>query len=212
MTELYLVRHGETEWNRARRIQGRTDIPLNDTGRDQARASGRLLARRQWDAVLASPLSRAFETASIIATELGLPEPEPLPAVVERNYGEAEGLDWQQLELRFPASADVPGRESREDVAARVVPALIELAERQADQRLVIVSHGGAIRAVLGEVDPGVQHGMITNGSIHSFRYASGSLRLVAFNDPIEVESVLPECEDIDAQNAVEARDDEVVV
>jgi hypothetical protein len=60
-------------------------------------------------------------------------------------------------------------------------------------------------------VDPGVDHGMITNGSIHSFRFEDGSLRLVAFNDPIEVESILPDCEDIDAQNAVEARDDVVV-
>ena len=51
MTELYLVRHGETDWNAARRIQGRTDIPLNDTGRDQARQAGELLARRRWDAV-----------------------------------------------------------------------------------------------------------------------------------------------------------------
>ena len=73
------------------------------------------------------------------------------------------------------------------------------------------MSHGGAIRAALSEVDPGVNHGMITNGSIHSFRYEDGSLRLVAFNDPIEVESILPDCEDIDAQNAVEARDDVVV-
>jgi len=53
---LYLVRHGETDWNRARRIQGSTDIPLNDTGRGQAAATGRLLARRDWDAIYSSPL------------------------------------------------------------------------------------------------------------------------------------------------------------
>ena len=64
---LYLVRHGETDWNRSRRIQGRTDIELNDTGREQALATSRLLARREWNAVISSPLSRALETASIIA-------------------------------------------------------------------------------------------------------------------------------------------------
>jgi uncharacterized phosphatase len=212
MTELYLVRHGETDWNRQRRIQGLTDIPLNDTGREQARMTGMLLARRaQWDAVLTSPLSRAAETGAIIAAELGLPVPDTIAAVVERNYGEAEGLDFVELDARFPAGSDVPGRESREQVAERVVPALVALAEQRPGDRLVIVSHGGAIRAALSEVDPGVDHGMITNGSIHSFHYEGGSLRLVAFDDPIEVESILPDCEDIDAQNAVEARDDVVV-
>ena len=155
-------------------------------------------------------LARA-ETGAIIAGEFGLAVPETIHAVVERNYGDAEGLDFVELESRFPAGAEVPGRETREEVAERVVPALVSLAEQRPGQRLVIVSHGGAIRAVLGEVDPGVDHGMITNGSIHSFHYEDGSLRLVAFNDPIEVESILPDCEDIDAQNAVEARDDAVV-
>ena len=70
MTELYLVRHGETDWNRQRRIQGLTDIPLNETGRRQARDTGMLLRRRRWDGVFSSPLSRAVETASIIAVRL----------------------------------------------------------------------------------------------------------------------------------------------
>ncbi len=76
MTDLYLVRHGETEWNRLRRIQGLTDIPLNDTGREQARRTGMLLTRRPIARVYASPLGRARETAEIIARELGLAEPE----------------------------------------------------------------------------------------------------------------------------------------
>src|SRR4051794_10846449 len=121
MTELYLVRHGETDWNRQRRIQGLTDIPLNDTGREQARMTGLLLARRRfagahWDAVLTSPLSRAAETGAIIATELGLAAPQSIGAVVERNYGEAEGLDFRELERRFPPGTDVPGRETRGQV------------------------------------------------------------------------------------------------
>ena len=113
MTELYLVRHGETDWNRQRRIQGLTDIPLNDTGREQARMTGMLLARRrfpgaQWDAVLTSPLSRAAETAAIIAGELGLPAPVSIATMVERNYGEAEGLDFVELERRFPPRSRFP--------------------------------------------------------------------------------------------------------
>jgi broad specificity phosphatase PhoE len=208
MTELYLVRHGETDWNRQRRIQGLTDIPLNETGREQARATGMLLARRHWDAIYASPLSRARETAEIIAAEVGLPHPTLLDALVERNYGSTEGLDWLQIETQFPHGTAVPGRESREQVAARVIPALMELATSHPGESLLIVSHGGAIRAVLNDVEPSASHGMITNGSVHSFRWEDGDLRLIAFDDPIEVESIGEECGDLDEQNAVEAQED----
>src|SRR5664279_728925 len=148
MTDLYLVRHGETDWNRQRRIQGLTDIPLNETGRDQARATGMLLSRRHWDGIYASPLSRARETASIIATEVGLGEPTLVDALVERNYGQAEGLDWLEGATHYPHGTVVPGRESREEVGARVIPALMELAADRQGEALLIISHGGAIRAV----------------------------------------------------------------
>ncbi len=213
MTELYLVRHGETDWNRARRIQGRTDIPLNDTGRAQARTTGELFARaaaagRRWDAVLASPLGRARETAQIIAEVLGLPDPELVPDVVERDYGQAEGLDFGEVDRRFPEGTPVPGRETREQVAARVVPALVGLAQREPDRALIVISHGGAIRSVLSSVEPETTRGMITNGSVHSFRHVDGALELIAFDDPIEVASIGADCVDLDEQNAVEARED----
>jgi uncharacterized phosphatase len=205
-----MVRHGETDWNQQRRIQGLTDIPLNETGREQARATGRLLARRRWDGVYASPLSRAYETASIIAAELGLADPERVDALVERNYGEAEGLDFTEIERRYPDRSSVPGQESRDDVVARVVPALRDLAMSHPNESLVVVSHGGAIRAVLTAVDPDSSHGMITNGSVHSFRFGDDELRLIAFDDPIAVESIGEDCGDLDEQNAVEAREEDV--
>lgn len=204
---LYLVRHGETDWNRARRIQGSTDIPLNETGREQARAAGRLLARRKWDAVYASPLSRAFETAAIIAREVGADTPVAVEALVERHYGEAEGLEDIELNRRFPGDTPVPGRETRTAVVERVIPALIELAEQHPEQSIIVVSHGGVIRSVLGAVDPDSKHPSITNGSIHSFRYVDGEFRLVAFDDPIEEESVEVGTEDLEQQNALEKRD-----
>ena len=202
-TELYLVRHGETDWNQQRRIQGLTDIPLNDIGREQARATGRLLSRRSWDGVYSSPLGRALETATIIADELGLPAPQTIDALVERNYGEAEGMNFLEVERRYPNRSGVPGQESREDVVARVLPALRDLALAHPDQALVVVSHGGAIRAVLTAVQPESSHGMITNGSIHSFRFGDDELRLIEFDDPIALDS-------LDEQNAVEAREDGV--
>ena len=205
MTMIYLVRHGETDWNRARRIQGSTDIPLNETGRAQAAATGRLLARRSWDAVYASPLTRAYETASIIADEIGMPAPIAVPEIVERNYGAAEGLTGPEIELRYPGT--VPGRESRDEVAARVLPAILALAEAHPGESIVVVSHGGVIRTVLNTVAPLAPAEQIRNGSVHSLRHSEGTLDLVAFDDPIDLESLELADADIEEQNADESRD-----
>ena len=207
MTTIYLVRHGETDWNRARRIQGSTDIPLNETGRSQAAATGRLLARRQWDGIYASPLGRARETAQIIAREAGLGEPELIPAIVERNYGTAEGMTGEDIDRLFPNGAEVPGRETREAVAERVIAALHELAARHPGESLIVVAHGGVIRSVLNAVEPDSPVEPIRNGSVHSFRHADGGLSLIAFDDPIEIESLDCAEEDLEQQNAIEARD-----
>ncbi len=209
MTELYLVRHGETDWNRRHRIQGLTDIPLNATGRKQAKAAGRLLARRSWDGILASPLSRAMDTAIIIAEQTGLGTPEPMDALVERNYGEGEGLDFAEINRRYPDRSAVPGQESRAEVIDRVVPALRGLAASRPGQSLILVSHGGAIRAVLMAAEPAASHGVITNGSVHSFKIEDDELRLIRFDDPIEVDSLSAGGrDDLRDQNAVEARED----
>jgi uncharacterized phosphatase len=207
MTTLYLVRHGETDWNRARRIQGSTDIPLNDTGKAQAETAGRLLTRRDWAAIVASPLSRAFETASIIAAETGLPAPLALPALVERRYGEAEGLNYQQVDERFPGESEVPGRESRDDVTHRVIPALLSIASAHPGGSVIVVSHGGVIRSVLNAIDPDNAHGTITNGSIHSIRVIDDTLELITFDDPIDELSLECGTGDIEEQNALERRD-----
>lgn len=210
MTSLYLVRHGETDWNKSRRIQGHSDIQLNDTGREQASRTAELLASRRWDAVYSSPLSRAWETASIIAGRLGFDGPTALPGVIERNYGQAEGLTYDELAEKFPFGSDVTGRESREHAAARAVPALIEAARRHAEGSVLVVSHGGLIRSVLTHLEP--EHGLhhdepITNGSVHSLRYGEDGLRLIAFNDPLRRQTIGDEASDIELQNALEQRE-----
>lgn len=203
---IYLVRHGETDWNRQRRIQGSTDIPLNETGRAQARVTGQLLARRRWNGIFASPLSRAMETAEIIADHIGLPAPQPLAAVVERNYGVAEGCTDKEIDAKYPVGSNVPGREPREAVVNRVLPALIQLAEDHHGESVIVVAHGGVIASVLAAVAPGQSHGRIANGSIHSFRHDAGTLRLIDFDDPIEEESERQGGEDFEAQNAFARR------
>ncbi len=206
---LYLVRHGETDWNLQRRIQGSTDIPLNDTGRAQARRAGELLASRTWDAVIASPLGRALETAEIIAAEVGLPEPTTDVRLMERAYGDAEGLEISEVDRRYPGDTFVPGREEREDVAARAIAALVDIGEAHPDQSVIVVSHGGLIRSVLTAVDPRTRHPAITNGSIHSFRHENGTVELIRFDDPIELESAGLATDAIEVQNRIEGREAE---
>lgn len=209
MTVFALVRHGETDWNRERRIQGSTDIPLNDTGREQARATGALLASRRWTALVASPLSRASETARLIGAEVGLGEPELEPRIAERDYGQAEGLTGPEIDAMFPDGADVPGREAREAVAERAVAALHDLAARHPGEAVIVVAHGGVIRSVLETVAPGRHREPITNGSVHSFRHADGALELVAFDDPIDEQSIFPLADDFEQQNRLAERERE---
>ena len=208
MTLLYLVRHGETDWNLQHRIQGSTDIALNDTGRAQANRAGSLLARRSWDAIYTSPLTRAMETATIIGSMLGLEAPGAVDALVERNYGSAEGMTGPQIRRKFPGSDTIPGREPRTEVARRVMPALLDLAERHPGEHLIVTTHGAVIRTVLLSLDAPVQHGAtITNGSIHSFRHVRGALELIEFDDPIDSASVVTGDEDIVEQNPLEQRE-----
>jgi uncharacterized phosphatase len=211
MTLLYLVRHGETDWNRQRRIQGATDIPLNELGRTQAREAAGLLARRRFDAVYSSPLQRAFDTGAIIADRLGLDAPTIAPRMIERSYGEAEGMTFDEVEASFPDGAPVPGRESRTALRERVEATLLSLAHDNPGRSLVVATHGAVIRAIVNHVAPeedanaGVP---IRNGSIHSFQVVDGALSLVAFDDPIEVESEAAGRYEFGYQNALENRAD----
>ena len=94
---LVLVRHGETDWNWERRLQGHTDNPLNTAGRAQARKAGRLLAADHWDVVVSSPLLRAEQTADHIADAVGLQPAGTVPELIERDYGSAEGMHLNGL-------------------------------------------------------------------------------------------------------------------
>jgi probable phosphoglycerate mutase len=109
---------------------------------------------------------------------------------------------------RYPGATPVPGRESRAQVAARVIPALLDLAEANPGRHLVVATHGAVIRTVLLAVDAPVERGVaITNGSIHSFRHLGGTLELVEFDDPIETASVVAGEEDLEEQNLLEERE-----
>lgn len=189
MTFISLVRHGQTAWNLDRRIQGSTDIPLNETGRSHARDAAAILADGTHHAIYASPLVRAHETAQIIADQLGLAEPELVPDLREREFGEAEGmLVADYIERYRDWHAEVPQAESFARVAERALSALdvIARASRRrsapAAESVIVVAHGGVIRALLDHASGGtlpLAGVPLMNGSVHRFEAAPGILRLL---------------------------------
>lgn len=153
MTELVLLRHGITDWNVARRMQGRRDIPINDEGRAMV-AAWRLPEDLSGAAVLASPLIRCMETAEILrANNPGLGTIETDPRLMEKHWGEWEGRNLHEMEATVGPdihSADhrPEGGESRRDMVGRISEFLGDMAER--DGPVVVVTHRGVIRTVYG--------------------------------------------------------------
>ncbi len=154
-TTLGLLRHGQTDWNIEFRLQGITDVPLNATGLAQAHAAAGRINGSDWDALLASPLSRALDTARIVHRVSGIAVDGVLvdEILLERSFGEAEGelyADWKAKHTGDPL-----GAESREALTARVQSFLASVASTYRGQRVLAVSHGAFIREVLDVVSLG---------------------------------------------------------
>jgi broad specificity phosphatase PhoE len=155
MTTVYLARHGESDWNVERRWQGHTDRPLTEKGRRQAKALAARLAGVDLDAVYASDLRRAWETAEAVAQAHGL-EVTRLPELREVHVGSWGGLTRDECEARFPEAFERwrsggqgwDDGETYDEMAARVVSTLHQLARDHPNGRVLVVSHGGPIRAV----------------------------------------------------------------
>jgi len=150
MTTILLARHGETDWNLNRRVQGHSDTPLNDTGRAQAQALGEELAGERIDAVYSSDLVRAHETARAVAQPRGLGV-TAIRDLRERHFGTWEGLTDDEIFARFDPTPDTSwgDGETREEMAERVIDALRRIAATHPGSRVLVVSHGGPLRAVL---------------------------------------------------------------
>jgi probable phosphoglycerate mutase len=160
-TTILLVRHGETDWNRERRIQGQTDTPLNDLGREQARALAAELADERIDAVYASDLSRARETAEILAERLDLPVVLDA-ALRERDFGNWEGQTVAELDRSWPGAfarwhtggeGEWQGGEGHAELAERVRGAVRRLAAAHPGDRILLVAHGGPMRILLMDAE-----------------------------------------------------------
>jgi probable phosphoglycerate mutase len=164
MTTVLLLRHGETDWNRNRRIQGWAATPLNDRGRRQARAVGdHLAATRDLDRIVASDLRRTRETTAHVRSAGTFPEPEFTRGWRERSFGAYQGLTYDHVFGEFPehnASEGVVGLESTPergesvlDARDRVLGAWDDLLGRAGPrEEVLVVTHGGPIYVLLAHV------------------------------------------------------------
>jgi uncharacterized phosphatase len=192
------IRHGQTNWNRDERLQGSSDIPLNDLGREQAADAVAVLGATgtQWDAIVSSPLSRARETAEIIADGLGIELGPTYDDLIERHYGDGEGATAEVIAAKWP-DHNYPGLESISSVVARAIRALDEIADTYGDKNVVIVCHGTLIRYTLSEF-AGYKFDAIRNGSVATFGRDGDTWRVLSVNDE-------PIVDDADSNESVEA-------
>ncbi|KJR99933.1 MAG: hypothetical protein VR65_14855 [Desulfobulbaceae bacterium BRH_c16a] len=158
LTTFGLMRHGRTEWNTEKKIQGSGDSPLTEEGRQQTAEWIGTLKGYRWDRILASDQGRVRETVAILNRDLGLPTSYD-PRLREQNWGTWEGLTISfirknyQVELARRVSMGwdfaAPGGESRNAVKERVLAALIEAAENRPGRRILVVCHQGVIKSAL---------------------------------------------------------------
>ncbi len=190
---LFLVRHGESEANRTARFAGWQNVPLTDIGREQARRLTAFFENIPLEAVYASDLTRAMETAAPLSQHLGLPLRTD-EGLREAYAGEWEGLTFDELRERYAADyavwlsdigrARCTGGESMEEVAIRLDATCRRLAEQHPHGNIAVVSHGGALRAVLtlwstGSLAAMAQTPWLSNTSVTEVTYENGAFCVV---------------------------------
>jgi probable phosphoglycerate mutase len=204
MSHLILIRHGETVWNRERRMQGQSDSPLSDTGVRQARLLAQRMKDIAFNALYSSDSGRAHHTARSVAEATGH-ELIVEPRLRERHFGVFEGLTASEIEARHPEayarfkSRDpeyvVPGGESAASFRERALACLTEIAERHADELVVVVTHGlvcdVAYRAA-NEIDLMAARTFdLVNTGLNRFRYEGGAWHVEAWGDASHLDAGL---------------------
>jgi probable phosphoglycerate mutase len=203
ITRLMLVRHGETDWNVGLRIQGHTDIPLNPRGREQARRLGLSFGDETLDAVYASDLSRAYDTAAELARACGA-ELRQEVSLRERHFGCFEGMTFGEIEARWPDQArrwrqrdphyGPEGGETLWDFHRRCVDTATRLATRHPGQSIALVAHGGVLdclyrAATLLDLQA-PRTWQIDNATVSRLLWTGQGFSLVGWNDATHLEGV----------------------
>ncbi len=175
MTAILLVRHGETDWNAERRVQGHSDRPLNETGREQAAALADALEEREIDAIYSSDLLRAHETARVVAERRGLAV-TAIRDLRERDFGTWEGLTDEEIFDRFPHArhSSWGDAETKDELADRVLGAVVRVALAHPGGHVLVITHGGPVRALLAVC--GIDgHGPIDNCALYELCFRDGA-------------------------------------
>lgn len=203
VTTVLAVRHGETAWNRESRIQGHLDIPLSPLGLAQAQRLAQALAGEPLDAIYASDLGRARQTAAAVAERVGLPVQEDA-GLRERGFGCFEGLSWSEIESRWPEQAlrwkrrdpdfGAEGGERLRDFYARAVGTVERLAQAHPGQTLLVVAHGGVMdclyRAGRRLALEAPRSWTLGNASINRLLYTPAGLSVVGWNDDLHLDGL----------------------
>ncbi|SIS57860.1 histidine phosphatase family protein [Salimicrobium flavidum] len=183
MTSICLVRHGETMWNRQGKLQGGTDIPLNDTGREQAELCRDFLREDSWDTIVASPLQRAKHTAEIIGQSHDI-SLVLMDEFKERHFGEGEGMTEEERLALYP-DKQYPGQETKEDFVERVMEGIGRIAKEHTNRRVLLVAHGAVINAILTEIsggEIGADRFKLLNGCLNNIEYMEGYWKVHDYN------------------------------
>jgi uncharacterized phosphatase len=191
MTELYLLRHGETNANKNFIVQGRMDNPLNDKGIEQAFQTGVFLKSQniKFDLVISSPLKRAYKTALLVNRGMLLCRPIILDRnLIERNFGDFDGKAITDDYYELTRKGQIPHMETDEQLEERVIDALKSIAESHPDKRLLIVTHSHVIKALLNKfVKDFTYSNYLHNCSINKIKYHNGEFEVLDYNlDPLK--------------------------
>lgn len=210
MTELVLIRHGETDWNRELRFQGQLDVPLNAIGLEQARRVAERLAGEPMQQLVSSDLQRALQTAQAVAGRQAPGRPlDPFldAALREQHFGLAEGMRVPDIQAQHPQAWDqwvrfdenyaFEGGESTSVFHARVLAAVRTLAQRHPGQKLVVVTHGGVLdmiyRSALGLSLSGPRQSEIPNAGINRVRLQGEAIEIVDWADTRHLSDLPPQ-------------------
>ncbi|MCY1574907.1 histidine phosphatase family protein [Staphylococcus pettenkoferi] len=183
MTEICLVRHGETEWNQLGKLQGRTDTELDDNGIQQAKECAKALSGQQWSAIVTSPLRRAYRTAELIQEQLQIPLLE-MEDFIERSFGTAEGMTVEERLTAYPDRI-YPQQETEAHLEQRLRAALNKLQAEYPQGQVIVVSHGAVINYLLRTMcmhDMEIPRHSLVNGSMSTITLRDGAWHVQDFN------------------------------